>query len=145
VVNVAVERKTFGVSPDEVGAIDRWVEAVAAQWGESERTAFRARVCIAELAANVLEHGIAQPGDDRVMVTLQRLGDGIGIEFQDSRHPYDPTAHPAAPKAAAGESASIEAISASGYGLMLVRAYGTDIAYSNDGGRNRITLKIRSA
>ncbi|HEV3372299.1 MAG TPA: ATP-binding protein [Xanthobacteraceae bacterium] len=140
-MNVAVERKTFGVTADEVGAIDRWVEAVAAQWGESERTAFRARVCIAELAANVLEHGTAQPGDDRIMVTLQQFGDGIGIEFQDSRSPsYDPTRHTAAAKAT-----SIEAASPSGYGLMLVRAYGSDIAYSNDGGRNRITLKIKSA
>jgi anti-sigma regulatory factor (Ser/Thr protein kinase) len=144
-VNVAVERKTFGVSAAEVGAIDRWVEAVAAQWGESERTAFRARLCIAELAANVLEHGIAQPGDDRIMVTLQQFGDGIGIEFLDSRAPYDPTGNAVAAKATSIKAASIETISPSGYGLMLVRAYGSDIAYSNDGTCNRITLKIRSA
>jgi anti-sigma regulatory factor (Ser/Thr protein kinase) len=138
-VNVAVERKTFGVSANDVGAIDRWVEEVAAQWGESERTAFRARVCIAELAANVLEHGIARAGDDRIMVTLHQFGDGIGIEFLDSRGAFDPTAD-----AVAAKASSIETVSASGFGLMLVRAYGSDIAYSNDGTCNRITLKIRS-
>jgi anti-sigma regulatory factor (Ser/Thr protein kinase) len=144
-VNVAVERKTFGVSADDVGAIDRWVEEVAAQWGESERTAFRARVCIAELAANVLEHGIARSGDDRIMVTLHQFGDGIGVEFQDSRGAFDPTANAVAAKASSIETTSIETASASGFGLMLVRAYGSDIAYSNDGTCNRITLKIRSA
>ena len=144
-MNVAVERKTFGVSAAEVGAIDRWVEEVAARWGESERTAFRARLCIAELAANVLEHGIARPGDDRIIVTLHQCGDGIGIEFLDSRGPYDPTADAAAAGAGPIKATSIEAASPSGYGLMLVRAYGSDIAYSNDGGRNRITLKIKSA
>jgi anti-sigma regulatory factor (Ser/Thr protein kinase) len=144
-VNVAVERKTFGVSADDVGAIDRWVEGVAAQWGESERTVFRARVCIAELAANVLEHGIARSGDDRIMVTLQQVGDGIGIEFQDSRGAFDPTAHAVAAEASPTKASSIETISASGFGLTLVRAYGSDIAYSNDGTCNRITLKIKSA
>jgi anti-sigma regulatory factor (Ser/Thr protein kinase) len=139
-VNVAVESKTFGVSSDEVGAIDRWVEEVAAQWGQSERTAFRARLCVAELAANVVEHGIARSGDDRIIVTLQHCGDGIGIEFLDSCGPYDPTA-----QAVAAKASSIEAVSPGGLGLMLVRAYGSDIAYSNDGTGNRITLKVRSA
>jgi anti-sigma regulatory factor (Ser/Thr protein kinase) len=144
-VDVAVERKTFGVSAEDVSAIDRWVEQVAARWGESERTAFRARVCIAELATNVVEHGIAQPGDDRIMVTLQHFGDGIGVEFLDSRGPFDPTAHALAAEADAAKATSIETVSPGGYGLMLVRAYGSDIAYSHDGRGNRITLKIRSA
>jgi anti-sigma regulatory factor (Ser/Thr protein kinase) len=143
-VNVAVERKTFGVSADDVGAIDRWVEGIAAQWGESERTVFRTRVCIAELAANVLEHGIARSGDDRIMVTLQQFGDGIGIEFLDSRGAFDPTANAVAAKASPSKASSIETVSPGGFGLMLVRAYGSDIAYSNDGICNRITLKIKS-
>jgi anti-sigma regulatory factor (Ser/Thr protein kinase) len=138
-VNVAVERKTFGVSAEDVGAIDRWVEQVAAQWGESERTAFRARVCIAELATNVVQHGIVQPGDDHIMVTLQQFGDGIGVEFLDSRGPFDPTASTLAAKAT-----SIETVSTGGYGLMLVRAYGSDIVHSHDGRGNRTTLKIKS-
>jgi hypothetical protein len=53
IVNAAVETRTFGVSSEEVGAIDNWVEQVGLRWGESERTVFRARLCIAELAANV--------------------------------------------------------------------------------------------
>jgi anti-sigma regulatory factor (Ser/Thr protein kinase) len=136
----AVERRTFGVSSDDVGAIDSWVEQVAAQWGESQRTVFRTRLCIDELAANVVEHGIVRSGNDRMMVTLRHFGDGIGVEFLDSCGPFDPTANAVATKAA-----SLETVSPRGWGLMLVRAYASDIAYFNDGTCNRITFKIRSA
>jgi anti-sigma regulatory factor (Ser/Thr protein kinase) len=139
-VNLAVESRTFGVSVADVGAIDSWIERVALQWGESERTVFRTRLCVAELAANVVEHGIARCDDDRIVVTLRHIGDGIGVEFQDSCGPFDPTAAAVATKAAPGESEGL-----GGRGLMLLRAYAKDLAYSNDGTGNRVILKINSA
>jgi anti-sigma regulatory factor (Ser/Thr protein kinase) len=139
-VNVAVESRTFRVNSDDVGAIDSWVEQVALQWGQSQRTVFRARLCVAELAANVVEHGVARSGDDRIVVTLRRFGDGIGVEFLDSCAPFDPTA-----AIGAVENATIESLSPSGRGLMLIRSYAKDIAYCNDGTCNRTTLKIKSA
>ena len=139
-MKAAVATRTFGVSSLEVGAIDNWVEQVATQWGENERTVFRTRLCVAELAANVIEHGCARPGDDHIVVTLRHLGDGIGVEFLDSCAPFDPTREIAATKAA-----SIEAMDPGGRGLLLVRAYAQDLAYRNDGTRNRVTLKINSA
>jgi anti-sigma regulatory factor (Ser/Thr protein kinase) len=139
-VKPAVESRTFGVSVADVGVIDSWIEQVALQWGESERTVFRTRLCVAELAANVVEHGIARSGDDRIVVTLRHIGDGIGVEFLDSRGPFDPTAAAIAKRTASGESESL-----GGRGLMLLRAYAKDIAYSNDGTCNRVSLKINSA
>ena len=138
-MSAAVESRSFRVSSDEVAAMDSWVEQVTAQWGESERTAFRARLCIAELAANVVEHGIARSGDGRIVVTLRRLGDGVGVEFQDSCEPFDPTV-----EAVVASAASIESVSPGGRGLMLIRAYANNISYSNDGGCNRTILKIKS-
>jgi anti-sigma regulatory factor (Ser/Thr protein kinase) len=137
-VNAAVETRTFGVSSGDLAAIDTWVAQVAHQWGESERTVFRTRLCIAELAANVLEHGSAR--DAYIAVTLSRLGDGIGVEFRDSGRPFDPTT-----AIAATQAFSIESAPAGGRGLMLVRAYAGDIVYCNDGACNRVTLKIKSA
>jgi anti-sigma regulatory factor (Ser/Thr protein kinase) len=138
-VKLAVESKTFGVSVADVGAIDNWIERIALQWGESERTVFRTRLCVAELAANVVEHGIARSGDDRIVVTLRHIGDGIGVEFQDSCGPFDPTAEAVALKP------PLESEGPGGRGLMLLRAYAKDIAYSNDGTCNRVILKIKSA
>ena len=133
-MNAAVQTRTFGVRSDEVTAIDSWVEKVAAQWGESERTVFGARLCIAELAANVLEHGGSKSGTDHIIVTICHLGDGIGIEFLDSREAFDPTATAVATKSSA----------CGGRGLTLLHAYADDLTYSNDGIYNRVKLKIKS-
>lgn len=138
-MNDAVQTRTFGVSSDEVGAIDSWVEKVAARWGESERAVFGARLCIAELAANVLEHGGSRSGGDHIIVTIRRLDDGIGIEFLDSREAFDPTA-----KAVATKSAATKCAGAGGLGLMLLQARADDLTYFNDGTYNRVKLKIKS-
>jgi serine/threonine-protein kinase RsbW len=137
--DVAVESRTFGVSAPDVAAIDRWIEEVATQWGLSERTVFRTRLCVAELAANVVEHGVACSGDNPIALTLSRLSNGVEVEFRDSCGPFDPT------KAACQEGAlAIESASARGRGLRLLCAYGKDIAYAHEGGRNRVTLRIES-
>ena len=73
--------RTFGVTIHDVAAIDTWLEEIATQWSLNETVAFKARVCIAELAANVLEHGIAKSDDDCIVVTVDRLEDEIQVEF----------------------------------------------------------------
>jgi anti-sigma regulatory factor (Ser/Thr protein kinase) len=138
VVDASVETKVFGVSPHEIGGIDRWVETVGRQWGESNRTVFGARLCIAELAANVLEHGVAKATRDQIIVSLRRCGDGIGIEFVDSREPFDPTRTPAI------SAPGPDFIAPTGRGLRLLHAYADELSYCNDGTYNRVTLKIRS-
>jgi anti-sigma regulatory factor (Ser/Thr protein kinase) len=137
--DVAVESGSFGVSAQDVAAIDRWVEGVTTRWGSSERTAFLTRLCVAELAANVVEHGVARSGDDHIALTLSRLDNGLGVEFEDSCGPFDPT------RAAVQEDTlAIEFASARGRGLRLLRAYAKDIAYAHEAGHNRVTLKIES-
>ena len=78
-MKAVVETATFGVSSEQVTAIDVWVERVAARWGKSERTIFRTRLCIAELAANVLEHGVARSDDAHIVIVMHQLDDGIGV------------------------------------------------------------------
>src|SRR5262245_58103904 len=85
-----METRQFGMSGSEVAAIDSWLETVGTRWGASERAIFGARLCVAELAANALEHGRARADADHIVVTLRRLGGGIDVEFLDSRAPFDP-------------------------------------------------------
>jgi anti-sigma regulatory factor (Ser/Thr protein kinase) len=136
-VSAAAEIRTFGVSTQDVTAIDNWIEQVAAGWRASERAAFKARLCVAELAANVLEHGGPKSDGDHIVVMLSRAGDGIEVEFLDSLRPFDPTAEPATAKFPPSEKG--------GRGLVLVQAYADELSYSNDGTYNRIKLKIKSA
>jgi len=126
------------MSGSDVAAIDTWLEEIGARWGASERAIFAVRLCIAELAANVVEHGIARTSADHMVVTLRRLGSGIDVEFLDSRAPFDPTGH------ASPEARSLEAASPGGRGLMLLQAYASGLTYSHDGTYNRVHLTINS-
>ena len=135
-----IETRMFGVSRDDVAAIDDWLEQIGARWGVNERTMFGARLCIAELAANTLEHGVAISGEDHIIVTARRAPLGVEIDFLDSRAPFDPTA-----KSARLRPETLESADARGRGLTLVHSYADRLTYSHDGAYNRIGLTIKSA
>jgi anti-sigma regulatory factor (Ser/Thr protein kinase) len=135
VVKAGVQIRTFQVNLGEVSDIDAWVENVAAESGASERAAFMARLCIAELAANVLEHSVPQSDSDHIVITIKHLADGIGIEFLDSRAAFDPTSKP---------PVESDPSNGGGRGLMLLQAYADELTYTNDGSYNRVKFKIKS-
>ena len=135
-----IETRTFGVSRNDVAAIDDWLEEIGARWGASQRTMFGARLCIAELAANTLEHGTAVSSVDHMIVTVRSDQLGIQIEFLDSRAPFDPTAKPRAPR-----DEPLEAVYPKGRGLCLLHRYADKLSYSHDGTYNRVGLTIKSA
>jgi serine/threonine-protein kinase RsbW len=130
--------RTFGVSCREVAAIDDWVEAITREWNQGQRTAFRARLCVEELAANVLEHAGAT-ADDEIRITLRHLNDGIGIEFVDTCPPFDPT-RIVAPIV----NGSIETVSVGGRGLQLVHAFSRDLLYRPQLGLNIVSFRVPS-
>ena len=131
------ETRTFAIDSGEVGRADDWIEIVGKQWGASQQTIFGARLCVAELMANVVEHGLAKPDSGRITVTLVRHDRAIGIEFLDPCARFDPTiiSTPA-------PASSIELATIGGRGLMLVHAYAKEIAYRHDNDVNRTTLLI---
>jgi serine/threonine-protein kinase RsbW len=129
-----------GVSRDEVAAIDDWLEQIGARWGVNERTMFRARLCIAELAANTLEHGTAISGEDHIIVTMRRRRFGLELEYLDSRAPFDPTARPAKLR-----EETLETADARGRGLALIHSFVDKLTYAHDGTYNRVGLTINSA
>ena len=135
-----VETRVFGVSRDDVAAIDSWLEQMGARWDVHERTMFGARLCIAELAANTLEHGVTISGDDHIIVTVRRRPLGIELEFMDSCAPFDPTAKPAK-----RPPQTLASANAGGRGLFLIHSYADKLTYSYDGTYNRVRLVIKSA
>jgi anti-sigma regulatory factor (Ser/Thr protein kinase) len=136
VINDDVQRRAFNVTLEGVTAIDTWVEQIGSNWGLSERTVFGARLCLAELAANVLEHGTTRSKDDQITITIDRMTDGIEVEFLDSCERFDPTAPQSLPE---------ESDSGGGRGLLLLRAYARDLSYVADPCYNRTNFKIASA
>jgi serine/threonine-protein kinase RsbW len=134
-----IETRVFGVSRDGVAAIDDWLEQIGARWGVNERTMFGARLCIAELATNTLEHGVAISGEDHTIVTARHGPLGIELEFLDSGAPFDPTAKPARPR-----HETLESADARGRGLSLIHSYADKLTYSYDGTYNRVGLTIKA-
>ena len=131
------EIRTFGVSAGDVTAIDEWIERVAEKWAINQRAAFKVRLCVAELAANVLEHGNKNTVDGgHMVVTIRKVADGVEVEFLDSLGAFDPTR---APEAVAPRSEP------GGWGLKLVRAYAKELSYVEEGGCNRVRFTISSA
>jgi anti-sigma regulatory factor (Ser/Thr protein kinase) len=132
--DVPVETRRFGVSSADARIIDDWTSAVGRQWKIPERTLFAARLCIAELFNNVIEHGTPRKDDDHVVLTLKPQGAGLVIEFMDTRGKFDPTN-------TIGRSERLTN-SVGGRGMLLIRAYTRDRAYRHDGRYNRTTLSI---
>jgi len=135
-----VETRTFGMSRKDVVAIDDWLEEIGARWDTDKRMMFGARLCIAELAANALEHGTPVSSDDHMIVTVRSVCRRIEVEFLDSRALFDPTA---APKALRREPP--DPADPTGRGLHLIHRYAEELTYSHDGKYNRVGLTIKLA
>jgi len=133
------ETRVFEIDHREVVRADEWIEALGRRWGESQRTMFGVRVCVAELFANVLEHGVGKSDRGRIKVTLARRRKGIDIEFRDTCGHFDPTTI-----TAPVQNNSIESATIGGRGLMLVRTYAKEFTYHRDSSGNRITLRIEA-
>jgi anti-sigma regulatory factor (Ser/Thr protein kinase) len=134
------QSRTFRVTPEDISAADTWIEDVGRRWGIPERTTFRARICVAEIAANVLKHGASPTGSAEFGVTLRQRGEGLDVEITDSGLPFDPTAAPEREIPRTLDEAQI-----GGFGLHLVRSYAEDISYRHDGVRNRLRLHLPAA
>src|SRR5262245_55259298 len=124
--------RSFPATLPEIAAVDRWIEDLGAKWQVPEAVVFRARVCLAELATNVWEHGHGRPGGDEITIALSWRPPAIEVEMSDTGRGFDPTHPPAHP--------ATEEIGG-GRGLRLVRNYATAMTYRRDSGRNHLSLR----
>jgi anti-sigma regulatory factor (Ser/Thr protein kinase) len=112
---------------------DRWIERVGARWGLAEPLLFRARVCVSELANNVLEHGRLKPDAGHIAIELRHVPPGLEIEMSDPGAAFDLST---APDVEPGEDR------VGGRGLRLVRAYAHGITYRRHQDRNVVTFRL---
>jgi anti-sigma regulatory factor (Ser/Thr protein kinase) len=125
------EARGFRATSDGVVAMDDWIEGVGERWGIDDRTLFRARVCVSELAGNIVEHGGVRRGAGDIVLELRRVKPMLEIEISDPGVAFDPVAAP--PTELAGEG---------GRGLRLVRAYALSLSYRRNQDRNIVTLQL---
>src|SRR5262249_23669713 len=125
-----MEAHGFPATPDGVVAMDSWIESVGKRWGVDDRTRFRARVCVSELANNIVEHGGVRPDRGDIALELRHMNPGLEIEISDPGVAFDPVARP--PTDPDNERIG-------GRGLRLVRAYTRSLSYRRDKDRNIMT------
>ena len=93
------------------------------------------RLCIAELAANVLEHSVSQSTSDHIVITIKHLADGIGIRFsirvEPLIRPPNLSSNPILPTAEGAVSCCSKPMP-------------MKLTYTHDGSYNRVKFKIKS-
>jgi anti-sigma regulatory factor (Ser/Thr protein kinase) len=130
---VAAETRAYVVTPDRTSDIDAWIESVGAKWRLPEDVVFRTRVCVAEIAANLMEHGRSRTDGDDIRITLRPAAPFLEVEISDSGREFDPTT-PAA--------VTLATDTYGGRGLRLLHAYATAMSYRRAGGRNQLMLRV---
>src|SRR5258705_8755879 len=124
---------SFPIAFQAIGDMDLWVEEVGKKWAVDENALFRARVCITEIAANVVEHGQVNSADGTIDLELRNKLPVLEIEISAPGVEFDPTKAP---------PISIEDDRVGGRGLRLVRAYANSLHYRRVGQRNVITFAL---
>jgi anti-sigma regulatory factor (Ser/Thr protein kinase) len=136
VIDATISRGcSFRITPEALGDMDVWLDKIGNNWAVDERTLFRARVCVSELAANVLEHGQVGSADGSIDLELRNKLPALEVEFSSPGVAFDPTKAPQVPP-------SYDRIG--GRGLHLVRSYAHSLRYRRVGHRNVITFALTS-
>ena len=110
-----------------------WVDTIAARLALSVSTTYALRLCIEEASANIVMHGIPEPGFDARTIALcvQPENDLLRLSIVDRCAAFDPL-QPVSPRPDG----------AGGQGLNLMRHFSRDMTYERQPGRNRLTMTI---
>ncbi len=120
-----------------VDEIDRWLEEETQGW-PCAAAMLKARVCAAELAANVMEHGSGPGRPARIQMSLSAEDGDVVLEIVDDGAPFDPT------RPVAAVSETLEAAAPGGRGIRTVQGLASTLAYRREDGRNRLRLTVRA-
>jgi anti-sigma regulatory factor (Ser/Thr protein kinase) len=133
VADAVAEWRNFPIARDAVAEMDRWIEGIGQRWDIHERVLFRARVCVSELATNVVEHGHGQSPTDSIRLELRHKPPALEIEISDPSAAFDPVTAP---------PVEDDEDRIGGRGLRLVRAYAHSLSYRRVRDRNVVILQL---
>lgn len=115
----------------EIGQLTEWLDGRLAMLGLDERQAYALRLCVDELAGNVLLHSRA----DALRVTVDAAP--LTLLVEDDGPEFDPrgVADPKLPR-------SLDEAQPGGLGLLLTRRYSRGLDYRRADGWNRVTVTL---
>ena len=115
------------------------VEAFAGRNGLDPTTAGQLALALDEIFTNAITYG-GLPDDAAVEVELRLDGADVVAAVSDPGPAFDPLDD--AVVATVDTGAPVEERPVGGLGLFIVRNLARELAYSRDGGRNRLTLRF---
>ena len=115
----------------ELPRLNAWVDDRVAALAPSDAEAYALRLCVEELAGNVLLHGAAAA----LRVTVD--GPPLRLLVEDDGPGFDPRAvpKPVLP-------GSLDEAQPGGLGLLLTRHYASGLTYERVGGWNRVQVAL---
>jgi serine/threonine-protein kinase RsbW len=107
--------------------------------GVAGRAVYLANLAIEEMATNIIKYGYDDKAVHEILLRLQIHPGALVLVLEDDGHPFNPLE---APEPDVGLPAEQRA--PGGLGIHLVRKLVEQMDYERRGGRNRLTVKIRS-
>ncbi len=128
-------QRVFPSRLDEIPAIEAAIQADLEAVAFPERAVFAIRLTIAEALANAVRHGNQSDPGKNVTATWDITAEKFTLSVEDEGPGFDPDA---VPDCTLCENLTIP----SGRGVMLMRAYMTEVNFNQRG--NRVTLVKRA-
>lgn len=128
---------TVALAPGAHGEIATALDAFCAAEQVPDRAAWRLKVAMDEVIANIVSYGAPVDGEAAIDVWLRRDGHVLEVRVADDGVPFDPLSSPAP-----DVTASLEARRPGGLGIALVRALVDEVRYERTS-RNILTLRMR--
>lgn len=121
---------------DSVSLLDAWLRDQTTRAGTNAAVVGDMRLCLAEVATNIVSYGSAAPESLRVTVRLTADASHIAAEIEDNSFRFNPLARPAAEKITSLADSHI-----GGFGIELVRSTASLVRYDHLDGHNRLTIR----
>jgi serine/threonine-protein kinase RsbW len=117
-----------------------FIESFCRGQGISSNDTLRLTLVIEELFTNAVHHGHGGDSDAPIRLTLSAGPCEIGVLYEDTAPPFDPTAR--AVLSRAGLDAELEQRPVGGLGIALVAQMARSLDYIREGGLNRLRLVL---
>lgn len=118
---------------DELAKLDPWIDQIARDLDASDKVSYALRLCLSEIATNILLYG--GPENHGVRITVDRRKGAIVVRIEDDGYAFDPVKFEPVPLVT-----DIEMAPVGGHGLRLVRQFSNSMRYERSDGFNRLEL-----
>jgi serine/threonine-protein kinase RsbW len=135
--NLVTKRLLLRNQLAELRRLAGWVESWA-KHEVSDELLFAVQLCLEEVVANIMMHGVAADDRIEIIVELERKDHLLVARIEDNGQQFDPTEFPAPAVAESLTTAKVGDL-----GIHLARSFAGEMNYQRRGGRNHLTLCFR--